>query len=108
MDTVALEAKSANSPTSPNSNDRLIDGRSSEVGYWLGIDGGGTSCRAAIVDQDGKVVGEGLTDAANFLRIGLEKAVLHIIQAVEAACRPPHLADLFPKIFRIHPCLIPN
>lgn len=93
MDTVALEAKSTkstkspNSANSPNSNDRLIDGRSSEVGYWLGIDGGGTSCRAAIVDQDGKVVGEGLTDAANFLRIGLEKAVLHIIQAVEEACR---------------------
>ncbi len=60
---------------------------SSRSGYWLGIDGGGTNCRAAIMDVTDRVVGEGNADAANFLRVGLEKAVLHIRQAVEMACR---------------------
>lgn len=54
--------------------------------YWLGIDGGGTNCRAAIIDTAGRLVGEGRTEAANFLRVGLEKAVEHIRQAVELAC----------------------
>ena len=57
-----------------------------QMGYWLGIDGGGTNCRAAIVDRQGSVVGEGKTDAANFLRVGLDNAVRHIEQAVREAC----------------------
>lgn len=54
--------------------------------YWLGIDGGGTSCRAAIIDSTGSVVGEGKSNAANFLRVGLEKAVRNIGLAVAEAC----------------------
>lgn len=57
-----------------------------QMGYWLGIDGGGTNCRAAIVDRQGSVVGEGKTDAANFLRVGLDNAIRHIEQAVREAC----------------------
>ena len=54
--------------------------------YWLGIDGGGTNCRAAIVDDAGRVCGEGRADAANFIRVGLETAIRHVRQAVEEAC----------------------
>ena len=61
-------------------------GEAPQMGYWLGIDGGGTNCRAAIVDRQGSVVGEGKTDAANFLRVGLDNAVRHIEQAVREAC----------------------
>ncbi|MDX2029449.1 MAG: BadF/BadG/BcrA/BcrD ATPase family protein [Blastocatellia bacterium] len=54
--------------------------------YWLGIDGGGTNCRAAVVDDAGKVCGEGRADAANFIRVGLETAIRHVRQSVEQAC----------------------
>ena len=54
--------------------------------FWAGVDGGGTNCRAAIVDARGMVVGRGHADAANFLRVGLEAAVAHVGLAVEEAC----------------------
>src|SRR5262245_40540313 len=55
--------------------------------YWLGIDGGGTHCRAATADDSGTVRGEGRAEAANFLRVGLEAAVKHVKEAVDEACR---------------------
>ena len=64
-----------------------IGGRTSPPDYWLGVDGGGTSCRAAILNAEGLVVGEGRAEAANFLRVGLETAILHIHDSVSAACR---------------------
>lgn len=82
MDTGRLEAESGSADTVDRQHPR---------DYWLGVDGGGTSCRAAILGQTsdpaGKLVGEGHAEAANFLRVGLEKAVLHIRQSVEEACR---------------------
>lgn len=59
--------------------------------FWLGIDGGGTNCRAAIADDAGTVRGEGRAEAANFLRVGLERAVNHIKQAVNEACRQANI-----------------
>lgn len=55
--------------------------------FWLGVDGGGTNSRAVIVDEIGTIRGEGRSDAANLLRVGLENAVKHILQAINAACR---------------------
>ncbi len=55
--------------------------------FWLGVDGGGTNSRAVIVNESGVVCGEGRSAAANLLRVGLENAVKHILQAVSAACR---------------------
>ncbi len=55
--------------------------------FWLGIDGGGTNCRAAIVDDEGKVIGAGRAEAANFIRVGLRSAINHVRQAVDQACR---------------------
>jgi N-acetylglucosamine kinase-like BadF-type ATPase len=59
--------------------------------YWLGVDGGGTNCRAALADAAGKVLGTGQAAAANLIRVGLDAAVAHIQQAVTEAC---HQADL--------------
>jgi N-acetylglucosamine kinase-like BadF-type ATPase len=53
----------------------------------LGVDGGGTNTRAAILDRHGRLRGEGRADAANFLRVGLTTAVTNIHLAVEGACR---------------------
>lgn len=55
--------------------------------FWLGVDGGGTNSRAVILDGTGTILGEGRSDAANLLRVGLEKAAKHVFQAVGAACR---------------------
>ena len=53
--------------------------------YFIGIDGGGTSCRAALAGPDGQVLGRGASGAANILT-DLETAVLHIVEAAAAAC----------------------
>src|SRR5215510_11393051 len=56
-----------------------------ESHFWLGIDGGGTNCRAAIVDEQGKIRGEGRAEAANFLRTGLDVAIRNIKNAIDDA-----------------------
>ncbi len=53
---------------------------------YLGIDGGGTSTRAIIIDDTGAVVGEGISGPANALRVGIRDAVRHIREAVDHAC----------------------
>ncbi|MGH9938079.1 MAG: BadF/BadG/BcrA/BcrD ATPase family protein [Blastocatellia bacterium] len=55
--------------------------------FWLGVDGGGTNCRAAIVDTGGEVVGEGRAEAANHIRVGMKNAIIHVGQAVAQACQ---------------------
>jgi N-acetylglucosamine kinase-like BadF-type ATPase len=55
--------------------------------FWLGIDGGGTNCRAAIADDPGNIRGEGKAEAANFLRTGLDVAISNIKTAVNNACQ---------------------
>ena len=40
---------------------------------FLGIDGGGTRCRARLCDDAGRTLGEGTAGAAN-VRLGLERA----------------------------------
>ncbi|HKX27787.1 MAG TPA: BadF/BadG/BcrA/BcrD ATPase family protein [Blastocatellia bacterium] len=57
------------------------------MNFWLGVDGGGTHCRAAIMDDSGIVLGEGRAEAANFLRVGLESAIRQIKNSVDEACR---------------------
>jgi N-acetylglucosamine kinase-like BadF-type ATPase len=49
--------------------------------FFLGIDGGGTNCRAVLTDGDVRLLGEGRAGAANFIRVGLQTALLHIKQA---------------------------
>jgi N-acetylglucosamine kinase-like BadF-type ATPase len=54
--------------------------------FWVGVDGGGTNCRAALADATGEVLGTGQAAAANLIRVGLDAAVAHIQQAVHEAC----------------------
>ena len=52
--------------------------------YLIAIDGGGTSCRAAVATADGMVVGSGRSGSANILT-DLEGALENIIKAAKAA-----------------------
>jgi glucosamine kinase len=49
---------------------------------FIGVDGGGTGCRARIEDADGRVLGTGIAGPAA-VRLGIERS----LAAVEAACR---------------------
>src|ERR1700760_2044593 len=51
---------------------------------YLGIDGGGTRCRARIEDENSRVLGEANSGPAT-TRIGIEKAWRSIMEATEAA-----------------------
>jgi len=53
-------------------------------GAFLGVDGGGTACRARLADGRGRVLGEGLAGAAN-TTIGLETAFQAIGDAARGA-----------------------
>ena len=54
------------------------------VTYLLGIDGGGTGCRAALADMDGHVLGVGKSGSANIMT-DMNTARLNILDATEAA-----------------------
>lgn len=51
----------------------------------IGIDGGGTSTRAVIIDAGLNELGRGEAPSSNHYGVGLEKAVAHIRQASEGA-----------------------
>jgi glucosamine kinase len=51
---------------------------------YLGIDGGGTRCRARIEDENGRLLGEASSGPAT-TRIGVEKAWRSIMESTEAA-----------------------
>ena len=55
--------------------------------FFIGVDGGGTGCRARIEDVSGRVLGTGIAGPAT-LRLGVEKA----LSEVQLACRAA-LAD---------------
>ena len=59
---------------------------------YLGVDGGGTRCRARIEDENGRLLGEASSGPAT-TRIGIEKAWRSIMDATEAAAAQAHLGD---------------
>jgi glucosamine kinase len=59
--------------------------------FYLGVDGGGSSCRARIEDERGKVLGEGHSGPAS-TRIGIDKAWRSIMHACTAAAEQAGLA----------------
>ncbi len=59
--------------------------------YVIGIDGGGTSCRAALADANGTVLGRGRSGASNILT-DPDTALGHIIEAAELAFADAGLA----------------
>ena len=48
----------------------------------LGVDGGGTKCRARMTDAKGTVLGEGIAGPAN-IRFGLEASLAEVVSAAE-------------------------
>ena len=59
---------------------------------FLGVDGGGTQCRARLADRAGRILGEGVAGPAN-LRLGLEASLAAVLDAArqclaEAGLRP--------------------
>ena len=53
--------------------------------YFLGIDGGGTRTRAAIVNETGELLGVGLGGPTNYDDIGVEATRDHLRQAIDLA-----------------------
>jgi glucosamine kinase len=60
--------------------------------YILGIDGGGTSCRAAVARPDGIILGRGKSGAANILT-DPNNAIISITEAAKAAYRDAGLDE---------------
>jgi glucosamine kinase len=58
--------------------------------YYVGIDGGGTSCRARIRDDQGKLIGEAKSGSANIL-LGVDVAMVSIVDAITSAARQGNL-----------------
>lgn len=61
--------------------------------FFCGVDGGGTSCRARIVDANGQFLGEAKTGSANIL-LGVELAMENIQSAITQAAEQAGIADL--------------
>ena len=73
----------------------LIHRRASDAAsprWWVGIDGGGTSTRALVVDAQGRVLGRG-ESGASALGQGAEQAWRHIAEAAQRAVPGIVLAD---------------
>lgn len=60
--------------------------------YFVGIDGGGTNCRARIRDCRGVLIGEGKSTSANIL-LGVEKAMAAVIDAISIAALNGQLSN---------------
>ncbi|BDR12531.1 N-acetylglucosamine kinase [Vibrio sp. STUT-A11] len=60
--------------------------------YFVGIDGGGTSCRARIKDAEGNFLGEAKTGSANIM-LGAEVAMASIIEAIALAAKQGGLSE---------------
>jgi len=55
-----------------------------EAGWIVGVDGGGTGCRAAVADRQGRALGRGVSGAANIMT-DLSAARENILEAVRKA-----------------------
>jgi len=60
--------------------------------FLLGIDGGGTSCRARVCSRDGAVLGEGRAGSAN-VRLGLDQAFGAVFDATRNALSAAGLGE---------------
>lgn len=59
--------------------------------YFIGIDGGGTSCRAALADGNGTIIGRGKSGASNILT-DPDNALRHIAEAANLAFQDAGIA----------------
>ncbi|MGZ9722451.1 BadF/BadG/BcrA/BcrD ATPase family protein [Rhizobium miluonense] len=70
--------------------------------FAIGIDGGGTNCRAAVIDQTGQILGTGKAGAANILS-DLENSLINIVESARQALAT---AGLDPELVRQLPAVI--
>ncbi|RJX74473.1 N-acetylglucosamine kinase [Vibrio sinensis] len=61
--------------------------------YHVGIDGGGTSCRARIRDAEQNLIGEGKSGSANIM-LGAAAAMSSIIEAIDQAAQQGGLSEI--------------
>jgi N-acetylglucosamine kinase-like BadF-type ATPase len=52
----------------------------------VGVDGGGTSTQAVVMDEGCNVLGEGAAGPSNPLRVGVANAAAAIREAIDRAC----------------------
>jgi glucosamine kinase len=64
--------------------------------YLVGVDGGGTSCRAAVADATGRILGRGRSGASNIMTAP-DTAISNIAQAAKAAFED---AGLDPRLLK--------
>ena len=62
-----------------------------EVLLFLGVDGGGTRCRARLCDCSGSVLGEGAAGPAN-IRLGLDESMRAVLEATRQSLAEAKLA----------------
>ncbi|MER8584126.1 N-acetylglucosamine kinase [Mesorhizobium sp. M1338] len=72
---------------------------SSGADYFLGVDGGGTGCRARIEDTQGNVLGQGLSGPAT-MRLGIDAAWASVAEAFGTAIEEAGFGPT--EIARIH------
>lgn len=72
---------------------------SPEARYFLGVDGGGTGCRARIENEEGTVLGQGISGPAT-TRLGIPEAWASIERAFRAAIDEAEVSPL--EIARMH------
>ncbi len=60
--------------------------------YYVGIDGGGTSCRARIRDEQGNFIGEAKSSSANIM-LGAEIAMESILDSITQAAQQGGLSE---------------
>ncbi len=60
--------------------------------YYVGIDGGGTSCRARIRDEQGNFIGEAKSGSANIM-LGAEIAMESILDSITQAAQQGGLSE---------------
>ena len=63
------------------------------IKFYCGVDGGGTSCRARIIDRDFNVVGEAKRGSANIL-LGIAYAAQQIEDTIREAASKANIDDL--------------
>lgn len=69
----------------------------SDATYFIGVDGGGTKCRARLRGAGGELLGEGLGGPAN-IRLGLDPVWEHILDAIDGALAQARLSRaIFPQ-----------
>lgn len=66
---------------------------SSTETYFLGVDGGGSGCRAAIARADGTVIGKGVSGPAN-ATTDADGAVTNVLHAIAKAAKDAGISDV--------------